>query len=103
MIRAAAHRAARRVGRRGAVLSLKGMMCALYGYSLLVQPPTDTRGIRLLLERAPLQVWGWLWVGAGALAMGCAWLRQGRDWLDCCVSNFIECSKDVADSMARKV
>lgn len=80
-MRAAAHRAARRVGRRGAVLTLKGLMCALYGYGLLVQPPSDTRGIRLLLDLWPLRAWGWVWVAAGVLAMGCAWLRQGRDWL----------------------
>lgn len=80
-MRAAACRAGRRVGRRGAVLSLKGVMCVLYGYSLLVQPPADTRGVRLLLGLWPLHVWGWVWVAAGVLALGCAWLRQGRDWL----------------------
>lgn len=79
-MRAAARRAARRVGRRGAVLSLKGVMCVLYGYSLLVQPPVDRRGIRLLLDLMPVQAWGWAWIAAGVLAVGCAWRRQGRDW-----------------------
>lgn len=79
-MRAAAHRAARRVGRRGAVLSGKGLMALLYGYSLLVQPPQDTRGIRLLLDLMPLHWWGWAWIAAGAVAMACAWRRQGTDW-----------------------
>lgn len=79
-MRAAARRAARRVGRRGAVLMLKGVMAALYGYSLLVQPPVDQRGIRLLLDLMPVQAWGWAWIAAGVLAVGCAWRRQGRDW-----------------------
>lgn len=79
-MRAAACRAGRRVGRRGAVLTLKGLMCALYGYSLVVQPPVDTRGIRLLLDLMPVQAWGWVWIAAGVVAMGCAWRRQGRDW-----------------------
>lgn len=79
-MRAAAHRAARRVGRRGAVLSLKGVMCALYGYSLLVQPPVDRRGIRLLLDLMPLHWWGWAWIAAGVTAVVCAWRRQGTDW-----------------------
>lgn len=79
-MRAAARRAARRVGRRGAVLSLKGVMCVLYGYSLLVQPPVDRRGIRLLLDLMPVQAWGWAWIAAGVTAVGCAWRRQGRDW-----------------------
>lgn len=79
-MRAAVRRAMRRVGRRGAVLSLKGLMALLYGCSLLVQPPTDTRGIRLLLDLMPLHAWGWTWITAGALAMLCAWRPQGRDW-----------------------
>jgi hypothetical protein len=80
-MRAAAHRAARRVGRRGAVLSLKGLMALLYGYSLLVQPPADRRGMRLLLDLMPLHWWGWAWIAAGAVAMVCAWRQQGWDWL----------------------
>lgn len=79
-MRAAAHRAARRVGRRGAVLTLKGIMALLYGYGLLVQPIQDTRGVRLLLQLMPLQAWAWTWVAAGSVAIVCAWLRPGRDW-----------------------
>ncbi|MFD0405632.1 hypothetical protein [Kitasatospora sp. NPDC127116] len=80
-MRTAVHRAARRLGRRGAVLTFKGIMAAIYGYSLLVQPPQDTRGIRLLLDLMPLHAWGWVWIGAGLLAIGCAWRQPGRDWL----------------------
>lgn len=81
MIRAAVHRAARRVGRRGAVLSLKGVMALVYGYSLLVQPPADTRGIRLLLDLMPLHAWAWVWIAAGVTAVVSAWRPAGRDWL----------------------
>lgn len=80
MIRAAVHRAARRLGRRGAVLTLKGIMAGVYGYSLLVQPPTDTRGIQLLLDLMPLHAWAWAWIAAGLLAIVSAWRLQGRDW-----------------------
>jgi hypothetical protein len=77
---AAARRTARRLGRRGAVLALKGVMCTVYGYSLLVQPPADTRGIRLLLDLMPLHWWAWAWIAAGCTAVVSAWLPQGRDW-----------------------
>jgi hypothetical protein len=79
-MRAAAHRAARRVGRRGAVLALKGGMCALYGYAQLVQPNPNQVGIRLLLLLMPVRCWGWAWVIAGVIALVCVTLRQGRDW-----------------------
>jgi len=79
-MRAAVHRAARRVGRRGAVLALKGVMALLYGYSQLVQPIPNTTGIRLLLELMPARCWGWAWVIAGCTALAGVGLRQGRDW-----------------------
>lgn len=80
MIRAAVHRAARRVGRRGAVLSLKGTMVVLYGYALLVQPPRDTRGIQLLLDLMPLRAWAWTWIAAGVTAIVSACWPPGQDW-----------------------
>jgi len=81
VIRAAVHRAARRVGRRGAVLILKGIMVLLYGYGLLVEPPADIRGIQLLLDLMPLHAWAWTWIAAGLMAIVSAWLPTGRDWL----------------------
>jgi hypothetical protein len=77
---AAVHRAAHRVGRRGAVLALKGVMAALFGVSQLIQPIPNTSGIRLLLLLMPAHVWGWAWVVAGGVALACVPMRQGRDW-----------------------
>lgn len=79
-MRAAARRALRRVGRRGAILALKGLMSLLYGYSQLVQPIPNTTGIRLLLMALPSHGWAWAWVVAGSTALVCAPLREGRDW-----------------------
>lgn len=80
-MRAAAHRAARRVGRRGAVLALKGTMALLYGYSQLVEPMANTASIRLLLLGLPQHGWAWMWMAAGGIALVSVPLRQGRDWL----------------------
>jgi hypothetical protein len=80
-MRAAARRIVHRVGRRGAVLTFKGIMTLLYGYGLLVQPPVDTRGIQLLLDLMPLHAWAWCWVAAGLCAIVSAWRPTGRDWL----------------------
>lgn len=75
-----ARRALHRVGRRGAILALKGLMAALFGVSQLVQPIPNTSGIRLLLMLMPAHAWGWAWVAAGCVALVCVPLRQGRDW-----------------------
>lgn len=79
-MRAAAAWAARRIGRRGAVLSLKGLMALLYGLSQLLGAPHDQLGIRLLLGLMPARCWAWAWITAGVVALVAAWLRQGRDW-----------------------
>jgi hypothetical protein len=78
---AAAVRLAHRLGRRGAVLSLKGLMAGLYGYGILVQPIVDRSGLRLVLAVMPITWWGWAWVLAGVTAIVCAWRRQGWDWV----------------------
>jgi hypothetical protein len=79
-MRAAARRLARQLGRRGALLTLKGVMAMGYGSGQVVQPTGDRQGLTLLLKLAPLQVWGWAWITAGVLAVVCAWLRQPHDW-----------------------
>jgi hypothetical protein len=79
-MRAVARRLATRLGRRGAILTLKGTIAALYGYGQLVQPLPDRRGLCLLLKLAPLPFWGWAWVVAGAAALVCAWARPRFDW-----------------------
>jgi hypothetical protein len=79
MLAAAARRVAARLGRRGAILSLKGTIALLYGYGLAVQPIPDKRGLHLLLGMMPLCGWAIAWMCAGLTALTCAWLRE-RDW-----------------------
>ncbi|MGW0599972.1 hypothetical protein ACWD11_22850 [Streptomyces sp. NPDC002776] len=70
----------RRLGRRGALLTMKGTIATLYGSGQLAEPVRDTSGLRLLLKLWPLEVWGWAWITAGAIALVCAWLPPRRDW-----------------------
>lgn len=69
-----------RLGRRGAILSLKGTIATLYGYGQLVEPIPDRSGLRILLHTMPLHVWAVAWICAGAIALVCAWAGPGRDW-----------------------
>src|SRR5262249_52293146 len=66
-------------GRRGAFLLAFGMVWGLIGYGQISSPPPDQRGLHLLLDRVPLQVWGWLWITAGVVAIVSAWMPQGAD------------------------
>jgi len=77
-MRAAVQRLARRLGRRGALLTMKGIIATLYGYGQVIQPAPDRRGLALLLKLMSLEAWGALWMAAGITALVCAWLR--RDW-----------------------
>ena len=77
---AAVRRLTRRLGRRGTLLTLKGVIATLYGYGLLVQPVRDRRGLCLLLKAWPLDAWAGLWIAAGVTALICAWLPPRRDW-----------------------
>ena len=79
-MRAAARRLTRRLGRRGALLTLKGIVATGYGSGQVVQPTGDRQGLTLLLQLAPLGWWGWAWITAGVIALACAWLRQPHDW-----------------------
>jgi hypothetical protein len=80
MRRRAARRFTERLGRRGALLTMKGTIATLYGYGQLVEPLRDRRGLRLLLRWVPLDVWAGLWIAAGLTALVCAWLPPRRDW-----------------------
>lgn len=74
-------RTARRVGHRGALLTLLGGIALLYGISLITTPPSpNPLGLRFLLRYMSLHGWGVTLIAAGAVAVGCAPLRQGRDW-----------------------
>ncbi|MYU22867.1 hypothetical protein [Streptomyces sp. SID8352] len=75
-----ARRPAERLGRRGALLTLKGVMAVGYGAGQIVQPTGDEQGLALLLTVMPLDSWGWAWITAGAAALACAWLPPRRDW-----------------------
>lgn len=73
-------RLGRQLGRRGAILLSFGFIWVASGYGRIVQPQPDQRGLKLLLDLAPLTVWGWLWVAAGLIAVVSAWLPEGADW-----------------------
>lgn len=80
MPRRAVRRLGRLLGRRGAILLSYGTVWALYGYGQLISPQPDQRGLEPLLHSVPLDVWGWLWVATGLIAVVSAWLPQGLDW-----------------------
>lgn len=80
MPRRVVRRLGRTLGRRGAFLLCFGIVWALIGYGQITSPPHDQRGLSLLTDRVPLEVWGWLWVTAGVVAIVSAWMRQGWDW-----------------------
>jgi len=68
------------LGRRGAILLCYGIVWAIIGYGQITSPAPDLRGLRLLLQMMPLDVWGWIWVASGLIAIISAWLPQERDW-----------------------
>ena len=80
MLRRVARRLGRALGRRGAILLCYGVVWAIIGYGQITAPAPDLRGLRLLLQTMPLDVWGWIWVASGLIAIASAWLPQGKDW-----------------------
>jgi hypothetical protein len=72
-------RLSRIIGRRGAILSCYGIVWLLVGWGQIVQPQPDQRGLRLLLDRMPLEAWAWCWIVAGLIALAFAWAPPGRD------------------------
>lgn len=75
-----ARRLGRRLGYRGGLLLLFGLIWTVIGYAQITSPQPDLRGLRPLLW-LPLDVWGWLWIASGLAAAAAAFLPQGRDWL----------------------
>ena len=80
MPRRIVRRLSRLLGRRGAILLSYGVVWAIIGYGQITSPAPDLRGLRLLLQMMPLDVWGWIWVASGLIAIISAWLPQERDW-----------------------
>lgn len=70
----------RALGRRGAILLCYGIVWAIIGYGQITSPAPDLRGLRLLLQMMPLDVWGWIWVASGLIAIVSAWLPPEKDW-----------------------
>jgi hypothetical protein len=79
-MRAAARRLTRQLGRRGTLLTMKGIIATLYGYGQIAEPIRDQRGLGLLLKAMPLEAWGWMWIVAGVIALVCAWVQPRKDW-----------------------
>lgn len=69
--------------RRDLFLISYGLGWIMYGWGLIVQTPTDQRGLQLILRLAPLTTWAWLWITAGVIAIAGAVLRRrSRRWDD---------------------
>lgn len=74
----AARWARRRLGRRGPFLVFMGIGKVCWGLGLIVQPPNPA-GLELLTGLAPLHCWAWVWILAGAVTFGSAWLKFTQD------------------------
>ncbi|MFJ4682068.1 hypothetical protein [Streptomyces sp. NPDC088789] len=59
-------------------LLILGVGKTAWGLSFLLDPP-DPQGLALLTRVCSLRHWSWLWIVAGLVTAGSAWLRVGRD------------------------
>lgn len=66
------------LGRRGTFLLILGTGKTAFGVGLVVQPPSP-QGLQLLLYWAPMRCWAWVWILAGVVTAGAAFLQVGRD------------------------
>lgn len=78
-MRQAARRLRKQLGRRGQILLILGVGKVCWGVGFIVAPQQDPAGLRLLTDRCSLAAWAWLWIVAGAITAGSAFLRIGRD------------------------
>ena len=74
----AARRLHQALGRRGIFLLIIGVGKTCWGVSFLVDPP-PTMGLELLTNVCSIRHWAWLWIAAGIITGGSAFLRVGRD------------------------
>lgn len=89
---AAARCARARLGRRGIALLILGVGLASWGLGYIAAPTTSTRGLELLLLAGPVHRWALVWVVAGGVTFGSAFLRIGRDrwrFVAACVPPFL--------------
>lgn len=77
-MRAAARRLRKQLGRRGAFLLIIGTGKTCWGLSFLIDPP-NPQGLQLLTDICSIRHWAWLWIAAGLITGGSAFLRVGRD------------------------
>ncbi|MEU0098288.1 hypothetical protein [Streptomyces sp. NPDC006267] len=78
-MRQAARRLRKQLGRRGQILLILGIGKICWGVGFIVSPQQDPAGLQLLTDRCSLASWAWLWIAAGAITAGSAFLRIGRD------------------------
>ncbi|MFH8926406.1 hypothetical protein ACH4D4_05060 [Streptomyces pristinaespiralis] len=74
-------RASKHLGRRGIFLLILGIGKTCWGVGFIVAPQENQAGLGLLTDLCDLRHWAWLWIGAGLITAGSAFLRIGRDWL----------------------
>ncbi|MGC4946160.1 hypothetical protein ACLQ2N_08135 [Streptomyces sp. DT224] len=75
---AAARRVNAHLGRRGRFLAFMGVGKVCWGVGLIVEPPAP-EGLELLTRFGPLHCWAWVWIIAGTVTFGSAWVRFGQD------------------------
>lgn len=78
-MRRAVARLRQRLGRRGVILAILGAGKVCLGAGFLAAPPTSTRGLEVLTDRASLHCWAWVWILAGSVTVASSVLPVGRD------------------------
>ncbi|MFD3740450.1 hypothetical protein [Streptomyces sp. NPDC058629] len=78
-MRQAARRLRKRLGRRGQFLLILGIGKVWWGIGFIITPQQDPAGLQLLTDRCSLATWAWLWITAGVITAGSAFLQIGRD------------------------
>lgn len=66
-----------RIGRRGAVLLILGIVWIVYGYTIGTVP--HAVGALGILDKIPTAVWAAMWIGCGAVAAGHCGVTRAHD------------------------